>query len=321
MALAYHLALGGTRVTFYVRPSRVAGFPKSRLLYCYEDASTRTVENCDVVGAMSDVQQRTFDFVVVTLDGPACRSVEGATLLAELADAIRASDAVMILCGVSLGLHEYALRTTGLSPSRVRLGTLAYLAHETTLQMPDHPAIDTKAMARADFAYSHDTDRTGFTLARSAKAPAQRFAELIEQAGVERCAIVSPSFYAVFTAVFYPFIVASKLGGWLDADRLEGEPELVSLGVAAMKEIAGSPGFGPMGRRVAAALSESLVIGMYRASSEGFRPLDLATFNRHHHGGKVLEQGIAVLRDSRQAKAVAGHLTPALDELLRRHDA
>lgn len=321
VTLGYHLSLGGARITFYVRPSRAPDFPQSRQLYCYEDASTRNFSGYDVVSSADEVRKAQFDFVVVTLDGAATRSVEGEALLRDLADATRDSDAVMILCGVGLGLHEHALRVTGLDKSRVLLGTLAYMSHETSVKVPADPAVDRTAMELADYAYGHGADRIGFQIARSSKRPALRFAALVEQAGIERCALVSPRFYAVFTAVFFAFTVVSELCGWPDAKDFEAHTEELSLAVAAMKEIATTPRFGAMGRRMANALSVEVVAGTHRAMEDGLRPLHLTTFNRHHHGGKVLAQNVGMLRDCRAAAAAAGHPTPALDELLARYDA
>ena len=320
-ALGYHLALGGTKVSFHVRPSRATGFPLSRTLYSYDDGELKTFTGYEVTSTAQEVATRQFDFVVVTLDGAATFSPEGTALLGDLADAIRDSDAVLIACGVGFGLREHVLAATALPDDRVLLGTLAYMCHEPAAALPLHAPTDPLLLARADFAYGHLADRAGFTLARTSRVAARRFAALVERSRVDRCIMVSPAFYAVYTSVFFAFTLASEMAGWPDAEGFSRHPEELALAAAAMKEIAGLSKFGETGRRVQAALSAELLGQMQAAMEAGLRPLDFTAFNRYHHGGKVLAQDVGVLRDCLALGTATGHPIPRLKELLARYDA
>jgi len=50
-------------------------------------------------------------------------------------------------------------------------------------------------------------------------------------------------------------------------------------------------------------------------------PVDYSAFNRFHHGGKVREQDIQVLRDVLASGRSQGRAMPALTELLARYEA
>lgn len=319
-ALGYHLTLGGTRVTYLVRPARLATMPTSQTLYCYDDTTTKTFADYDVIGGTADVAALGFDVVVVTLDGAATRSVEGEALLRDLADAVRDGDTTMILCGVGFGLRDWAVAVTALPADRVMLGTLAYMCHEPAANLPQHSPTDAAALARADYAYGH-VDDAGFTLSRTARAPATTFKEMFERSGVDRVVVASPDFYAVFTSVFFAFTLASELAGWPDAAGFADHPAELSLAVSAMREIAALPRFGRTGAKVRAALSQTLVTGMQTGMEAGLRPLDFTAFNRYHHGGKVLAQDVQVLRDAFADGAAHGHAMPALAELLAHYEA
>ena len=320
-ALGYHLALGGTKVTFHVRSARVAGFPQSRTLYSYDDGKLKTFTGYAVTSTAQEVASGRFDFVIFTLDGATTFSPEGTALLGDLAEAIRDSDAVLIACGVGFGLREHVLAATALPDDRVLLGTLAYMCHEPAAVLPLHTPTDPLLLARADYAYGHLADRAGFTLARSSRAAARRFAALVERSGVDRCVMVSPAFYAVFTSVFFAFTLASELADWPDAEGFSRHPGELALAAAAMKEIAGLSLFGITGRKVQAALSAELLGQMHAGMEAGLRPLDFTAFNRYHHGGKVLAQDVGVLRDCLAKGTATDHPMPRLKELLARYDA
>ena len=50
-------------------------------------------------------------------------------------------------------------------------------------------------------------------------------------------------------------------------------------------------------------------------------PVDYSAFNKFHHGGKVREQDMQVLRDRLASGLAQGKPMPALSELLRRYEA
>lgn len=318
-ALGYHLQLGGAGVTFFVRPSRADGFPHSRRLYSYDDGELKAYTGYEVCSTLEEVAAKRYAFVIFTLDGAATVSAEGTALLREIADAIRGSDAVLISCGVGLGLRDKIIAATGLPQDRVLLGTLAYMCHEPAADLPVHLPTDPELLNQADFAYGHLNDRAGFTIARNSRDATRRFADLFEKSGIDRCVIASPQFYAVYTSVFFAFTVASEIAGWPDAGEFQHHPAELSLSVAAMKDIAALPRFGAMGRRFGTALSEDLVVGTQAAMEAGLRPLDFTAFNRYHHGGKVLAQDVRVLRDCLADGRASGRSMPALERLLARY--
>ena len=321
LVTGYHLSLGGTAVTFFVRPQRRESVLPPQTLYCYDDGQIKTYAGYQVVTSVDEVAACAFDYVILTLDGAACRNDDGVKLLRALGDAIRSTAAVVIFCGVGIGLREHLLTTLGLSDDRLLEGTLGNISHQVSAKLPVHSPTDPVLISQATMAYRHFSGTTGFTLVTLSKATAQKFAALYDRCGISRCALVNATFYRYYTNAFYCFTFTWDMAGWKDVANFAAQPELVSLCVAAMKDIASLSRFGCIGRLVRLVLSKRMFIKVVRKAERDFLPLDLAGFNRFHHGDKVLAQDIQLMNNCLNEGRAEGKSMAALDELLQKFAA
>jgi hypothetical protein len=124
LAVGYHLSLAGAELTFLVRPGRSAAFASPQQLYCYDDAELKTFAGYSVVENVAELAEKRFQFVIVTLDGHSSRTAEGTALLRSLGDAIRASDAMVIMGGFGVGLREHDLQVMRIAEDRLLKGYL-----------------------------------------------------------------------------------------------------------------------------------------------------------------------------------------------------
>lgn len=69
------------------------------------------------------------------------------------------------------------------------------------------------------------------------------------------------------------------------------------LAVDAAREVASVDEYGPAGQATAAQLSGESLTHLLTAYEEKALPLDLNAFNAMHHGGKVAQQDLELLRD------------------------
>ena len=111
LAVGYHLSLAGADITFLVRPGRSSACASPQQLYCYDDAELKTFAGYHVVESIAELTEMPFQFVIVTLDGHSSFTEEGTALLRNLGDAIRTSEATVIMSGVALGLREHYLQS------------------------------------------------------------------------------------------------------------------------------------------------------------------------------------------------------------------
>jgi hypothetical protein len=311
----YHLALAGAEITFLVRPGRLEGLARPQQLYCFDDGETRTFSAYSSVGSMQEAAHKQYDFVLLTLDGAACRSEEGQTLLRSLGDAIRPGNAILVVCGMDVREHCRAL--TDLPAGRVLEGTQRVLSYQVNrANLPVHPPADPARVAEADFAYRHTGGNDGFTIVGEPAAPARRFAELYNRCGVSRCRSMGRGMYTMFTRSFFPVIAIYERAGWPDAANLVADRELLALGARAMGEILALPEHGWRGKLASLVMRPKTLAKTLTSMERDCLPMDYTAFNRFHHGGKVREQNLQVMRRCAEAGQAAGRPMPALTEII-----
>jgi hypothetical protein len=320
LVVGYHLIAAGVDVTFYVRPQRRADLASDQILYCYDDASLKTLSDYDVVSSAAELGRRRFDFVVLTLDATACRSEAGQGLLRDLGAALRPSSAILIFCGVGLGLRDDLAAATGLPVRRLVEGTLASLSHQTSAQLPARRPTDPRKVAEAVVAYRHYAGRFGFVLVPKPAAPAKDFARLYNRCGVSKCALLPALPYRVYSNLFFCYTVTLELAGWPEPGDLARERAALSLCRGAMRDILRLRQFGLARWLPGRLLLPGLLLRSFAVMARWTPPLDFTAFNRFHHGGKVLAQDLDVLqtclREGRKQNRSMGHLA----ELLARFD-
>ncbi|MGW3943702.1 ketopantoate reductase family protein [Streptomyces phaeochromogenes] len=312
----YHLQLAGAEVTFLVRPGRVKELSRPRRLYSYDDASLKLFSGYSVLSDVSEVGKRSYDYVIVTLDGASSRSAEGTELLNRLGAAVRETSATVIFGGVGFGLREHVLDALGLAEERVVSGQLGALAHQVaSAGLPVHPPTDAELLTQADMAYRH-LGKMGFAMEDRFSAAAARFKSLYDACGVSRCEIIDHMQLQLHVALILPTFAAGELMGWPPAAQYADHKDIWDLAVETAREITSVDEYGPAGQAVATQLSDHSLTRTVMAYEEQAVPLDWHEFSAFHHGGKVAQQDLELLRDHVTAGERQGKPTSASRQLI-----
>ena len=319
MVTGYHLSLAGVAVTFYVRPARLAELHGPQRLYCYDDATLKEFSNYQVITTIAAAAEQPYDYVLITLDGAACRTDDGSALLRNLGNTIQNTSAQMLIGGVGVGLREHFLETTGLHGDRLFHGVLGLLSHQVAAaQLPVHPPTNPALLSQASMAYRHFANQVGFSVASPLTAQARAFAAAYNRSKVSRCAVMGMTTYNIMANAFFPLTAVCELAGWPGTDELLANKELWPLCCKSIKEIVALPQHGMTGKLLSLALGPMLVGKLVRKFERESRPLDFHQFNRFHHGAKVRAQDIQVMRNCLQSGESQGQQMPTLKRLIQR---
>jgi hypothetical protein len=316
----YHLALAGADVTFLVRSGRLEALSSTQVLYCYDDGELKQFDAYSAVATVEEAARKSYDFVLVTMDGATCRGEEATALLEALGRAIGPTSATVIVCG--MGVREHCRQVMGLSGERVLEGTMRILSYQLDrVTLPLHPPTDPEQLAKASMAYRHVGGIDGFMVVDQPARPAGEFVELYTRCGISRCQTVKQQLYTMFTRTAFPTFAVFDLAGWPDAATMADNKALASLCCRAIKEIMRLPEHGWAGKLGALLMGRKMWAKMNVKTEHNALPVDYQGFNRFHHGGKVREQDIDMMRQSLESGHAQGKSMPALEELLQRYEA
>ncbi|MCX7864817.1 MAG: hypothetical protein N2423_07270 [Novosphingobium sp.] len=315
----YHLHLAGARVSFLVRPGRLPALAEPQRLYCYDDHQLKVFSDYRAFASVDEAAAGDHDWVIVTMDGATCRGEEATALLRELGAAMQGGKGVAVISGV--GVRDHCRDVMGLADERVIEGTMGLLSYQTDrVTLPLNPPTDPDKLAQASFAYHHMGRNPGFMIVNRPGTVARAFAALYDRSGVSKCRIVPERLYRTFTSSIFAVMAMFDLAGWPQARDMAKNRELMALGAAAMREIMRLPEHGIMG------WIASLMVSPGRLAKNNLRmeqlclPVDYSAFNKFHHGGKVREQDMGVLRRCLASGKAQGRSMPALEELLGRYE-
>lgn len=314
LVCGHHLQLAGARVTFLVRPGRIDAFKAPQTLYCHDDGELKRLDGYDTIDAVAPGQS--FDFVIVTLDGSTSRGSNGIATLRSLGDAIRATQAHVIMGGVGIGLREHYLQTMGLPEDRLSSSFLGLLAYQTRANLPQHAPTDPARLMQASVAYRQFANKVGFYIESRNAPAAKRFADLYNRCGVSRCGLMKPAMVSAITNSAFPMLAASQIAGWPDITGLVANKELWRLACRAQGEIAALAQHGILGKLMALIMTPSITAKLQLKLEKEMLPLDYQAFNRFHHGGKVHVQDVEVMRNCLAEGKRQGKPMRALAELL-----
>ncbi|KHK90246.1 ketopantoate reductase family protein [Novosphingobium malaysiense] len=320
LVTGYHLALAGAQVTYLVRPNRMAALADPQLLYCYDDHQLKSFADYRACASVEDATQSEHDFVIVTMDGATCRGEEATALLRDLGHAIRTTNAIAVISGV--GVLDYCKDVLGLPSDRVMEGTMGILAYQCDrTKMPIIPPTDAGKLSQASLAYRHVGKNPGFMAIKPPKRSARAFAELYNQCGVSRCAVMDAKLFATFASSIFVTMAMFDLAGWPDAATLARDEELMTLGARATKEVMRLSRHGVAGKLGSLLVSAKSLARTNAKMERDCLPVDYSAFNAFHHGGKVRQQDLAYLQACLNAGTREGRAMPALTELVRRYEA
>lgn len=324
LVTGYHFALSGVDVTFFVRPGRLAEMAtKPQRLYCYEDNEVKLFSDYETLCDMNAVATDRFDYVITTLDGAAMQSEEGRGLLQALGKAIQSSEAVLVCLGAARNVERLIATETGLPIERCLFGSFSFLSHNVPLPNQRFDTrIDEAALAECAYAYTHlGKNKNGLVLFRQNRKRGLQFAEIYGRSGISTCSVM-PNLQMVDCLTYFlaPSFVAFDIEGWPEPDDIY-ETESWQLAEKAMLEIFALPQHGLLGKCLAAlARPFNMLTKMYKGMTADASPLDFHAFNKFHHGGKVLNQDIAMARQTLEYEEGRGRNMPTLRALLARLD-
>lgn len=315
----YHLHLAGAKVAFLVRQGRLPALDEPQLLYCYDDHELKSFSEYRSFASVNDAMTQEYDWVIVTMDGATCRGEEATELLKELGAAMQGGKGIAVISGV--GVRDYCRDIMGLPDDRVIEGTMGLLSYQTDrVTLPLNPPTDPDKLARASMAYHHMGSNPGFMVVGRPKDVAKEFKALYDKSGVSKASIVPEKLYATFTSSIFAIMAIFDLAGWPQAEELAEDEELMALGSQAMKEIMRLPEHGIMGKIGSLFISPKRLAKNNLKMEQDCLPVDYSAFNKFHHGGKVREQDMDVLRKSLASGEAQGRKMPALRELLGRYE-
>ncbi len=319
LTTGYHLQLAGADISFLVRPHREADLMQQQTLYSYAENCVHSLGEFALYTAPEQLRGKDFDFILLTLDGATCHSEQGTLTLSALGEIFRGGRAVMIICGVGLGLYDHVRRSTGLPEARLLEGTMKSFAYHVGVDNAPQPAAENRELHdSADCAYLNFPDGVGFFVTSTPKAASKAFAALYDRSGVVTCGKIPTGLYRMVTNIFFSAIVASELDGWRGSESLIGNAELWPLCCESQREILRLKRNGLMGKLLAFMMSDKKIAQTLRKTDSEAAPMGYTAFNRCHHGGKVVEQNVGILEKCLAEGAAHGQTLPATTELLRR---
>ncbi len=315
---ARYLQNSGANISFYVRPHRVEQLNGPIKLFSYSDHAVQLLENYEVLSKPEELAGKSYDYIMLTLDGATCRSEQGTQTLRALGTALANSSARLVINGVGIGLYDYIRETTGFPDDRLLQGTMAIYAYQ--VDRPDTPlpaAEDRELHDSSDIAYYQFSEH-GFMLSNKPKKAVKDFVELFERSGDIKCRAVPDVLYRMFTSMFFAFSVGSEVDGWRGSQALIESGDVWPLICEAQREIMRLKEFGLAGKLMALITKDSTAAKRTLENESASPLIDVTAFNRFHHGGKVLAQDVQVLENCVAAGKSQGRNMPATNELLNR---
>lgn len=310
------LAAAGASVTYLVRKHHLARLAQPQRLYCYDDNSLKAYKGYDCIVEPSSIADHEFDYVLIALDGVALRSEEGAALVRMIGNGVRGKSTQIIVGTIGIGMKAYFAARSGLPDAQISSGALATMAYAVRdVQLPLHPPTDPDLLKQADLAYVHGRPYD-FAVDDTAPEAARNFADILNAGGGSRCVVKGADDLATTVASLFPVFAASDLMGWPKATSLADDPELWELATRAVREVQSLGIHSEPGRIAASTTTGATLIAQFAAWEDATLPLDLAAFNRFHHGGKVNAQDRQLLCDCVATGKLEGKPMTALRQLI-----
>jgi Ketopantoate reductase PanE/ApbA len=317
--MGYYLSLGGAEVTFLVRPHRVEALAHPQILYSYDDNSLKEYKGYTYITHPTDMVGANYDFILITLDAASLRNEVGQNLVKTIGEAVRGTNTKVILGSVFVNLQPWFLQLSGLTREQVASGSLSIHAYpQREVILPLHPPTDPELLAKADLAYA-DRLGPGFNLFDdSSPAITSRFKEIYNANGVSYCEVQNAAEFALSIDPSFAILAACSLLDWPKFQDINGNGELWSLALPAVKEIQRLSIHGEKGQEAAIATTQAGFAASFAALENQMLPLDFQEFNRFHHGGKVNASDCENLAACIALGEAEGKPMFALKELLRR---
>ena len=312
------LQAGGAEISYLVRPNRLEKLSRPQLLYSFDDHRLSSFTGYELLTDAMQITRDRYDFVVFTIDGIALRSEEGQALVRRIGEIARGTRTKVLIGTMGVDLRKKFLELSGLDPAQVFNGGLYILVYQADrVTLPLHPPTDAQLLAQADFAHRQAAPM-GFFVDESAREAAHEFASLWEASGTSQCVVLSEEAFSTQVPAVFALFVACDIMGWPSWRLMHTDPDLWELAAEATREIQGLSINGETGKQAQKTTTAQGLIDMWRSLEEETLPADLLEFNRFHHGGKVFEQDIELLKDCVALGHAEGKPMAALEQLIER---
>lgn len=312
----YHLSLSGAAITYLVRPHGLERLSRPQLLYSYDDQTLRTFTGYDVVTEAKALEDRSFDFVFITLDGATLQTDSGQTLVEEIGRIFRGTSTGVLLASQGIGLRSWFIERSGLSEEQVTHGNIASFAYEAqAVTLPLNPGVKAELLAKADYGYRNYSP-AGFLIDTSAPKVARDFAGLYDRNGQNTCNVVSQDDY-VIPAAMICLVHALKLLDWPSMQDVDPASKEWRLGSDAMREMQRLSVYGQAGITASETTTAESNWELFRQVEDDTLPLDYIAFTHYHHGGKLEGQSNRTIRDALARGHEEGLDMPAMSELVK----
>lgn len=319
MVTGYILYRAGADITFLVRPHRAETLNHPQLLYYYNDNSLKEFQEYTYLIDPSQILDKGYDFIVITLDGAALKNETGQSLVKTIGSAVRQSKETGVVLGtVFFNIRSWFLDVSGLSEEQVTLGWFTIRAYSTTaITLPLHPPTDPELLSKASIAWI-DNLGNGFGVDDSAPEVSNAFAKLYNSSDVSTCGITPKAQAGLYMNPIFAIYAACALLDWPRFKDIDTRGDIWRLAVAAAKEIQALSIHGELGQQAAQSTTEATMAERFADIDAKLLPLDNRAFNRYHHGGKVNEQDTEHLRACVAFGEEEGKDMAALRELVRK---
>lgn len=309
---------GGAEIAFLVRPHRLERLSRPQRLYSFDDHTLTSFSGYEVLTDPAGLPRGVYDFVIITLDGIALRSPEGQALVRAIGAAARDTSTKVLIGTIGVNLRPGFLELSGLAEDQVFNGALYILVYQADrVTLPLHPPTNAELLAKADFAHRQAAPM-GIFIDDSAPEAARRFTELWQASGRSQCMVQSAEGFATHLPAVFPMFVACDIMGWPTWSLLGTDKDLWELTAAATREIQDLSMNGETGQQAQAGTTADSLIQRWRMLEEEPLPADLLEFNRFHHGGKVYQQDVELLKDCVAIGEAEGKPMTALKALIER---
>lgn len=288
-------------ITFLVRPGRKPAFAPPKRLYDYKTDSLHTFSDYRLIDSTAEVAGEQFFCVFDTLDGATARTESGAATLRAVGDLIRAHPSTFVVydaIGLDIALHYQ--QTMNLPSSRLLFGA-SMLAHQPTARISIPENASRALISQADLLYSTLGPSSALQLLKGSNPTSARaFADLYNKNDRKLTVRLGPGF--VDPDLVGVLGIVSVMG-WYLLDFCPGSAFVAdrtgvwSLTVRAQTEALALPRFGWTGRLLSWVLGSWVTGKMVLWTGEAVLPLKANEFNAFHHGGKVVQQDLILVRD------------------------
>ncbi|PSK57814.1 hypothetical protein B9Z65_9016 [Elsinoe australis] len=317
LSQGYHLSTGAS-ITYLVRPGRKPAYVAPKRLYDYKTNSLHIFDDYRVIESASEVNGESFFCVFDTLDGATARSENGAATLRSVGEVIRNDPKTFVVYDAAgLDMKSYYSSLLGIPQDRLLVG-ISMLAHQPTEQISLPAEAKADLAAQANLFYIQNPGKAGMALQKDSHGNAAAFKELYSKNGELTVSLIPSIDPELLFSLGIVVLMGWYVHGYGQMRGFVNNTELWNLTVRAQGEALALPRFGWTGYILSWIMGSWISAKMNSSMETQALPLSYPEFNAFHHGGKVVKQDIALLKELVEEGTKTGKTMEAMHELIKR---